>query len=144
MSDAELNKAAVLIVKLLIRTREGRIQWSPVAPALFGGKTFIAGLEDKMSAYLCRSEREYLFALISPKIPPSEDLEGIDLDKFIAERTIIRVALTHFWDSDEDVTPESIVYSDLKQLFQLAENPRSVSEDRLYQLAMSYLDRIAV
>jgi hypothetical protein len=144
MSDAELNKAAVLIVKLLLRTREGRIQWSPCAPALFGGKTFITGLEDQMSAYLSRSDQEYVFVLMGAKIPSPENLEGIDLNQFIAERTIIRITLAHSWDSDEDVTPESIVYSNLKQLFQLAENPKSVSEDRLYRQAMTYLDKIAV
>jgi hypothetical protein len=142
MSDAELNKAAVLIVKLLLRTREGRIQWSPCAPALFGGKTVRAGLEDQMSAYLSRNDREYDFVLMDATIPSSEDLVGIDLDKFISERTIIRVDLAHSWDSIEDVTPESIVYSNLKQLFQLAEDPKSVSDDILYKQAMSYLDRL--
>jgi hypothetical protein len=144
MSDAELNKAAVLIVKLLLRTREGRIQWSPCAPALPGGQTFIAGLEDQMSAYLSRNDKEYGFALINTKLPSSEDLDGIDLGRFISERTIISVTLAHSWDSDEDVTPESIVYSNLKQIFQLAESPRSAPEDRLYQQAITYLNKIAV
>jgi hypothetical protein len=144
MSDAELNKAAVLIVKLLIRTREGRIQWSPCAPALFKGKTFIAGLEDQMSAYLSRNDKQYDFALINTKFPSSEELDRFDLIKFMAEKTVISVALDHSWDSDEEVTPESIVYSNLKQLFQLAESPKSVSEDRLYQQAMDYLDKLAV
>ncbi len=144
MSDTELNKAAVLIVKLLLRTREGRIQWSPCAPALFGGKTYIAGLEDQMSAYLSRNNQEYDFVLMDTRIPSSEDLEETDLHKFISERKIISVALAHSWDSEEDVTPESIVYSNLKQLFQLAQNPKSVSEDRLYQQALTYLDKIAV
>jgi hypothetical protein len=71
-------------------------------------------------------------------------MEGIDLDKFISESSIIQVGLPHSWDSDEDLTPESIVYSDLKQLFQLAESPKNLNEDRLYQQAMTYLDKIAV
>jgi hypothetical protein len=144
MSDAELNKAAVLIVKLLLRTREGRIQWSRCAPALRGGETFIAGLEDQMSAYLSRNDKQYDFALINTKFPSSEELDRFDLHKFMAEKTIISIELAHSWDSDEDVTPESIVYSNLKRLFQLAENPKSVSADRLYQQAMALLDKIAV
>jgi hypothetical protein len=144
MSDAELNKAAVLIVKLLLRTREGRIHWSPCAPALSRGTTFIAGLEDQMSAYLSKNNQEYDFVLMDSRIPSSEDLEETDLDKFFSERRIIRVALAHSWDSEEDVTPESIVYSNLKQLFQLAQNPKTASEDLLYQQALTYLDKIAV
>ncbi|MGH9600683.1 MAG: hypothetical protein ACRD27_12525 [Terracidiphilus sp.] len=144
MSDAELNKAAVLIVKLLLRTREGRIRWSPCDPALPGGKTFIARMEDQMSAYLSKNDKVFNFALANTKLPSSEEIVGIDLGRYMSERTIISVALAHSWDSEEDVTPESIVYSNLKQLFQLAENPKSVSEDRLYQQAMTYLDKIAV
>lgn len=144
MSDAELNKAAVLIVKLLLRTREGRIRWSPCAPALHEGKTFIAGLEGQISAYLTRNDEVFDFALMDTKIPSSEDLAGIDLKKYISERTIVHVALSHSWDSEEGVTPENIVYSNLKQLFHLAENPKSVSEDRLYLQAITYLDKIAV
>lgn len=146
MSDTELNKAAVLIVKLLLRTREGRIHWSPCAPALAQGETFIAGLENQMSAYLSRNVKEYEFALINTEIHSPEGFGryGFDLHKFMAEKTIISITLAHSWDSEEDVTPESIVYSNLKQLFQLAENPKSVAEDQLYRQAMTYLDKIAV
>ena len=144
MSDTELNRAAVLIVKLLLRTREGRIQWSSCAPALVGGKTFIAGLEDQMSAYVSRNDREYDFALINTKIPSSEELHLADLHKYVSERTVIKIALAHSWDSEHDVTPESIVYSDLKRLFQVAESPKSASDDRLYKQALTYLDKIAV
>jgi hypothetical protein len=143
MSNAELNKAAVLIVKLLLRTREGRIQWSRCVPALCGGETFIASLEDQMSAYLSRDEKQYDFALINTKFPSSEELDRFDLIKFMAEKTVISVTLAHSWDSDEDVTPESIVYSNLKQIFQLAENPSSASDDLFYQQALTYLDKLS-
>jgi hypothetical protein len=144
MSDAELNKAAVLIVKLLLRTREGRIQWSSCAPALSGGRTYRAGLEDQMSAYLSRSDEEFDFVLMDTTLLSTEERDGFDRKNFISERTIIRIGLAHSWRSVDDVTPESIVYANLEQLFQLAENPESASDDRLYKQALTYLDKIAV
>jgi hypothetical protein len=144
MSDAELNKAAVLVVKLLLRTREGRIQWSPCDPALSGGTTFIARLEDQMSAYLSKNDKELDFILMNTSFPSSKERDAFDVGKFIANKTIVRVGLAHSWGSAEDVTPESIVYSNLEQLFELAENPKSAADDRLYKQALTYLDKIAV
>ena len=72
MSDAELNKAALLIAKLLIRTREGKLQWNNEseqnAPA---GSLYKAGLDEGLEAHLSRDDKEIGFKLWGP---PAVDL----------------------------------------------------------------------
>ncbi len=152
MSDAELNKAALLIAKLLIRTREGKLQWENesnllsqigqtllTAPSLYKAK-----LDEGIEAHLSRDGKELGFKLCGPPavdLPPYSALAtmlgGRD------SREILSVSLAHSYGKTGLESPETIVYRDLAELIFLAENPKSVSDDLRYLQALEYLDKLS-
>lgn len=148
MSDAELNKAALLIAKLLIRTREGRIQWKnengPLSQALTSCSSYKAELDDGLEAHLSRDDKELGFKLWGPPavdLPTFSHLAGMLGGPNTNE--IISISLNHSYGKTSLESPETIVYRDLAELIFLAENPKSVSDDLRYQQALTYLDKLS-
>jgi hypothetical protein len=149
MSDAELNKAALLIAKLLIRTRQGKIPWKSekdlLSQAQPSGTSYKAELDDGLEAHLNRDDRAIGFKLWGP---PMMDLPAYShLASIVGGRNtheVISITLSHAYGTSELENPESIVYRDLDELIFLAENPKSVSDDLRYQQALTFLDKIAV
>lgn len=158
-----LKKAALVIAKLLIRTREGKIQWKNdnLSRQAFGGAAngssqqgfeylYTAKLEDNITAVLSRDNKQLGFKLSGPpavNVPTKSVLDnravglvrgGYDPNE------ILYISLNHSFGKEERATPESIVYRDIEELIQLAENPKSVSDDLRYKQVMSYLDKLAV
>ncbi len=141
MSDAELNKAALLIAKLLLRTREGRVQWKHFSERemfqnFFGTDStpcryFKAPLESDLEAIVGEDTEQVGFELLG--VSPSGE-----------KQLAVQVLLPHSFGKSEQISPESIVYRDIKELLNLAENPKTVSDDRRYLQALTYLDKIAV
>jgi hypothetical protein len=157
VSDAVLNKAALVIAKLLLRTREGKIEWRRAdARDSWGAfedsfaptNRFSADLEDGVRADLTSSEKTLGFVLSGPPVPavvPSPSPSSDDpLGIHASERNrILALFLEHSYGTKERTSPEAIVYRDLADLFQLAEDPKSVSDDLRFRQVMSYLDRLA-
>ena len=147
MSDAELNKAALLIAKLLIRTREGKLQWKhendPLTRALTSASPYSADLGDGMEARLSRDEKGLGFKLWGPPAVeiPSNFWAGVFSGRDNNE--IISIFLDHSHGKTGLVSPEGIVYHDLAELIYLAENPKSISDDLRYQQALTYLDKLS-
>jgi hypothetical protein len=144
MSDAELNRAALLIAKLLIRTREGKLQWTNAA-RMSAGSFHRAGLDEGLEAHLSRDDKGLGFKLCGP---PAVDLPAFcNLAGVLGGRDsneVISVALDHSYGKAGLVeSPETIVYRDLAELIFLAENPKSVSDDLRYQQALTYLDKLS-
>jgi hypothetical protein len=154
MSDAELNKAALLIAKLLIRTREGKLQWesenSPLSSFplsenfLTSSSLYKAKLDEGIEAHLSRNDKELGFKLCGP---PAVDLPSYSgLAAMLGGRDsheIISISLEHSYGRTGRESPETIVYRDLAELIFLAENPKSVSDDLRYQQALTYLDKLS-
>lgn len=168
MSDAELNKAALLIAKLLIRTREGKIQWknendpswsssgskaagilydkSPMPPAktLTQSSLYKAELDEGLEAHLSRDEKDLGFKLCGPPavdLPPFPALAEMLGGRNTSE--IVSIALSHSYGKTGLESPETIVYRDLAELLFLAENPKSVSDDLRYIQALEFLDKLS-
>jgi hypothetical protein len=148
MSDAELNKAALLIAKLLIRTREGRIQWKNendlLSQALTSGSSYKAELDEGLEAHLSRDDKELGFKLWGPpamNLPSFFSLAGMLGGRNTNE--IISVALHHLYGKSGLESPESIVYRDLAELILLAENPKSISDDLRFRQALTFLDKLS-
>lgn len=160
--DAELKKAALVIAKLLLRTREGKISWKDenlprqVFQGLAHGSPhqefeylYTAELEDNIKAVLSRDDKQLGFRLSGP---PAANVPSFPLDGIVAvgphglpdPNEILSISLSHTYGKQERFTPESIVYRDLEELIQLAKNPKSVSDDLRYKQVMSYLDKLAV
>jgi hypothetical protein len=149
MSDAELNKAALLIAKLLIRTREGKIQWKNendlLSQTLTSCSSYRAEMDDGLEAHLSRDDKELGFKLSGP---PAVDLPAYyHLAGMLGGRNsneVISITLNHSHGKTGLVeSPETIVYRDLAELIFLAENPKSVSDDLRYQQALTYLDKLS-
>ncbi len=161
-NDIELKKAALVIAKLLLRTREGRISWKDdnlprqalhnyvkgSSPQEFE-YLYSAELEDNIKAVLSRDEKQLGFKLSGPPVAnvstePLAEILRVGLAGFPDPNEILSVSLSHNDGKQERFTPESIVYRDLEELIQLAKNPKSVSDDVRYKQVMSYLDKLAV
>jgi len=150
MSDAELNKAALLIAKLLLRTREGKIQWNNASNLLSSNAVegfilvYKADLDDGLEAQLTRDNKGLGFKLCGP---PAVDLPTHSLlSPMLGGRDtneIVAIQLDHLFDKTGLESPESIVYRDLAELVFLAENPKSVSDDLRYLQALTYLDKLS-
>lgn len=162
-NDAKLKKAALVIAKLLLRTREGRISWKDdnlprqFIHGLANGSShqefeylYTAKLEDNINAVLSRDDKQLGFKLSGPPAVnvPSDPLAGmaaaVGLDGSPDPNEILSISLSHTYGKQERFTPESIVYRDLEELIQLAKSPKSVSDDLRYKQVMSYLDKLAV
>jgi hypothetical protein len=148
MSDAELNKAALLIAKMLIRTREGKIQWKNendvLSQMLSSPSSYKAELDDGLEAHLNRDDKIIGFKLCGP---PAVDLPTFsNLAAMLGGRNpneIISVTLNHSYGKAGIESPESIVYRDLAELIFLAENPKSISDDLRFRQALSFLDKLS-
>ena len=136
-----LKKAALFIAKLLLRTREGKIQWrireSVPQPST---ETFTARIENDIVATLVRDEKKLTFKLSD--LGSVEQISG--LQSFKSGNEILSIVLNYPNGKDEGSTPEGIVYRDLEELLQLAKSPKPVSDDLRFKQAMSYLDKLAV
>jgi hypothetical protein len=148
MSDAELNKAALLIAKLLIRTRQGKILWKSekdlLSQALTSCSSYKAELDGGLEAHLNRDDKELGFKLWGPpvvELPTHSYLAPMLGGRNTHE--IISIALNHLYGKTGLESPESIVYRDLADLIFLAENPKSLSDDLRYQQALTYLDKLS-
>ncbi len=143
MSDAELNKAALLIAKLLIRTREGKLQWNNES-RMAAGSFYKAGLDEGLEAHLSRDDKEIGFKLWGP---PAVDLPSYSALAALAggrnTNEIISISLSHAYAKTSFESPEGIVYRDLAELIFLAENPKSISDDLRYLQALTYLDKLS-
>jgi hypothetical protein len=161
INDIELKKTALVIAKLLIRTREGKIQWSndniarlavsdfSIGPS--GAKLrqpfvylYTAELEDGIEASLSRDDKELGFKLTGP---PAIDLPSTPLAAMLGlrdSREIISISLNHSFGKGERSSPENLIYRDLDELVRLAENPKSVSDDIRLKQVLNYLDKLAV
>lgn len=145
LSDSKLNHAALVIAKLLLlRTREGKVQWEH-APTLMStlssAERYGSKLEDDVEATISRDGKKFTFTLSGPpavKIPNSElrSLFGSSPNE------ILSISLE--CAEEEQRTPEGIVYRDLQRLFELASNPKAVSDDLRIKQVMSYLDKLGV
>jgi hypothetical protein len=148
MSDAELNKAALLIAKLLIRTREGKIQWKNegdvLSQALTSWSSYKAELDDGLEAHLSRDDKALGFKLWAP---PALDLPAFSsLAAMLGGRNsneVISIGLNHSYGKSELDSPETIVYRDLAELIFLAENPKSISDDLRFRQALTFLDKLS-
>jgi hypothetical protein len=158
-SDKELNKAALVIAKLLIRTREGKIRWTgPFTGFLtstLGGsepESYTTKLEGGIEAVLICDDKQLCFELTDK--PAESTLSGTQpnhigiagtfgLASVNAQNKILSISLPHSYEREERTSPESIVYRDLDELVALARNPKSVSDDLQLKQVMSYLDRLA-
>ena len=137
MSDAELNKAALLIAKLLVRTREGKIQWEHSAErelpqTFFSGSScryFKAPLESDLEAIVGEDEEQLGFELIG--VSPQGE-----------KQTVVQLLLPHTSGKGTEISPEGIVYSDIREIINLAENPKMIYDDLQYKQAMSFLDKL--
>lgn len=140
-SDSELNKAALVIAKLLILTRDGKIIWHAASSLPVGTvvHAYITPLEDKVEAVITRTEEALKFELVGR---PFVD-EYSNVHNFGNEKPILSIALAHSHGQQGRVSPESIVYADLEELFALAKDPKSVSSDVQIRQVMDYLDRLA-
>jgi hypothetical protein len=152
-ADKELNKAALVIAKLLIRTREGKIQWTAAGGLLAGRvraepQRYTTKLDDGIEAVLVSDSKQLRFELsdaslkstsagADPYLDAVTSLLGQDPSK------ILSISLPHSYGVDERLSPESIIYGDLDELVTLARNPKSVSDDLRLKKAMTYLDRLA-
>jgi hypothetical protein len=148
MSDAELNKAALLIAKLLIRTREGKIQWERVSDSvsnfLSSPGSFKARLDDGLEAHLVCDDKEVAFKLCGPPAVDLPSQSPVSAMLGIRENNeIISISLSDSYRKTDMETPESIVYRDLAELIFLAGNPKSVSDDLRYQQALTFLDKLS-
>lgn len=139
MSDAELNKAALLIAKLLLRTREGKVHWEHSLEREMTQNFFAA------DATSCR----YFKAPLEPDLEAivGEDSEQlgfqlIGLSSQGVKQVVVQVTLPHTHGAGEQVSPEAIVYSDIKEILWLADHPKAVFDDLQYKQAMSYLDKL--
>ena len=147
MSDAELNKAALLIAKLLLRTREGKIQWKfendPLARALASSRFYKADLGEGLEAHLSSDDKALQFKLWGPPATelPQEFFAGIFSGR--DNNDVISILLDHSHGKTGLISPESVVYRDLAELIFLAENPKSVSDDLRYQQALTHLDKLS-
>jgi hypothetical protein len=147
MSDAEFNKAAVFIAKLLIRTREGKIHWEytgtlSASKLLTGIISYKAALSDGLETHLQRDVKGLEFKLLGPPAVPDTLNPLADILGMKGGNEIISVSLSHSYGQVDSAAPESVVYCDLAELIFLAENPKSVSDDLHYKQAMSYLDKL--
>ena len=149
MSDAELNRAALLIAKLLIRTREGKLQWEnengPLTQNLLTSDSlYKAKLDEGIEAHLSRNDKALGFKLSGP---PAVDLPAYSaLVAMLGgpdSHEIISVSLDHSYGRTGLESPEGIVYRDLAELIFLAGNPKSVSDDLRYLQALEYLDKLS-
>jgi len=149
MSDAELNKAALLIAKLLIRTREGKIQWKNERDivsqmTLTSCSSYMAELDEGLEARLSRDDKELGFKLWGPPavdLPAYSHLAGMLGGRNTNE--IISITLNHLYGKTGLESPETIVYRDLAELIYLAENPKSISDDLRYMQALKILDKLS-
>jgi hypothetical protein len=160
--DRKLNKAALVIAKLLIRTREGKIHWKEdnlPRQALHDFEKesshrefesrYTAELEDSIQVILTRDDKQLGFRLSGPPASnvPAEPLAGIlgvGSQESHNSSEILSISLGHAYGKQERFTPESIIYRDLEELIQLARDPKSVSNDLRLKQVMSYLDKLAV
>lgn len=152
--NGELKKAAILIAKLLLRTREGRIRWEvrntpSLAPGIVRKASICsAGLEDGMEAIITEDERELGFVLsgvpFNSFFPAPPEIEAAIPPELVlnSHKAILSIALKHSYGDDETLSPESMVYRNLFELIQLAKNPKSVLDDSRYKQALSYLDKL--
>ena len=147
MSDAELNKAALLIAKLLIRTREGKILWKVdgdlTGQLLTSGSRYKAELDEGIEARLSRDDKSLGFKLWGPPVVeiPQNFWAGLLVGRDNNE--VMSILLDHSHGKTGLISPESVVYRDLEELIFLAENPKSVSDDLRYQQALTYLDKLS-
>lgn len=163
-TDKELNKAALVIAKLLIRTREGKLQWTATGGTSPGGfvadilgaepQRYTTKLDDGIEAVLISDSKRLCFELSDASLkstsggtyPPQHGLAsalGFVGPGIQDPSTILSISLPHSYGVDEQLSPESIVYADLDELITLARSPKSVSDDLRIKKAMTYLDRLA-
>jgi hypothetical protein len=144
LDDGKLNKAALVIAKLLLRTREGKIQWENASASTIS-ESYSAKLEEGIEATITRHDfghgSEFDFRLDGP---PVVKIPGVDSADLLGTKAseIISISLSGKFGNEQRRTPETIVYKDLQELFQLASNPKSVSDDLRLKQVMSYLDRL--
>lgn len=141
-NDVELKKAALFIAKLLLRTREGRIQWRATEPSLqMNMESFTARIEGDIIATLTKG-----FDQLSFRLSGLESVERVEggLQSFKRGNEILNIAIRHSKGKENQFTPESIVYRDLEELIQLAAKPEDSAGDPRFKQAMSYLDKLAV
>lgn len=155
-SDIELKKAALLIVKLLLRSREGKIVWKnnyaeKMLAASLGDVSntnqYTADLDDGIQAILTKDSRQLGFELTAPLA--NKALEQASSPSYLVSMLIgenpnkvLKISLPHSEGNTADATPESTIYRDLQELIELAENPKAVSNDLRYNQAMSFLDNL--
>lgn len=139
--DGKLNKAALVIAKLLLRTREGKIQWENASVRSTISASYSAKLEEGIEAKITRHDYGFDFRLDGP---PVVKIPGVDSAELLGTKAseIISISISDRSGNEQRRTPETIVYKDLQELFQLASNPKSVSDDLRLKQVMSYLDRL--
>lgn len=141
INDSKLNKAALIIARLLILTREGKIQWTSRAPTLLSGdERFSTKLEDKIEAAVSRSGTSLGFTLSGP---PALKIQSSGLLLTFKDNEILSISLSDKDGEGKQRTPEGIISKDLLDLFQLASNPKSVSDDLRLKQVIDYLDKLA-
>lgn len=139
MSDAELNKAALLIAKLLLRTREGKVHWEHSLEREMP-QNFFAN-----DATSCRYFKAPLESDLEAIVGEDSIRLGFQLIGFSSQgekQVVVQVLLPHAHGEGEQVSPEAIVYGDIKEILWLAEHPKMISDDLQYKQAMSYLDKL--
>jgi len=140
-NDFDFKRAALLIAKLLLRTREGKIQWRADHSPEKSIESFSARMEGDLNATITRNSKQLSFRL--SELASVERIEA-GLQAFKQGNEIDIVAIDHSKGKADEFTLEAIVYRDLEELIQLASDPRSASEDIRFKQAMSYLDKLAV
>ncbi len=139
MSDAELNKAALLIAKLLVRTREGKVHWEHSLEREIPQNFFAADLTS------CRFFKAPLESGLEAVVGEDSELLGFELVGVSPQgerQVVVQVLLPHIHGKGEQVSPEAVVYGDIKDILSLAEHPKMISDDLQFKQAMSYLDRL--
>ncbi|HUD55442.1 MAG TPA: hypothetical protein VMR02_09460 [Terracidiphilus sp.] len=139
--DSKLNRAALVIAKLLLLTREGKIEWANSGTLLTGDR-YSAKLDGDIEAIVARNENSFGFSLSGPPAVKIPSAGLLDLIGSTRTNEILSISLHDAAGGGLVRTPESVVFRDLRELYRLASNPKSVSDDLRLKQVLSYLDKL--
>jgi hypothetical protein len=150
-SKDAIRESYVLIIKLLERTREDKIEWTEAEPHGSASKAIIGVTKNAYQAKLGRNliatvwenNQSLGFNLVElnfqsgPPLPPDLNQPSKDY-----EREVLSVCLSKQEKVSGNLTDESIVYEDLAALIELIERVPVKADARIEQ-ARRYLDQLA-
>jgi hypothetical protein len=150
-SKDAIRESYVLIVKLLERTRERKIEWTAVrilgsvSEAILVGAecAYQAKLGHNLVATVWENDQSIGFKLVElnvqagPPLPPHLNQPVKDY-----EREVLSICLSKEEAASDKLTDENIVFEDLTTLFELIKRAPIQADERIEQ-ARRYLDQLA-